>query len=158
MPKPSSKQAPAIGDIVVVPLSKTKYAFARIINLKDGWDLAEVFQQTAKTPDWTEDILQSPALYPPVSIDTDDIRRGSLKTVARTPGYEAPYLSALRFVRGTPGKYTVIRVNQYSSDGPISDQEAAALPKQAFYALEGMIARVKQILAANVPAASHLLS
>jgi hypothetical protein len=150
MPK-KRKYKPSVGDIFVVPLSKKRYAFARIINIADGWDLAEVFAKTRTTPEWDETVRASAVLYPPVSVDLTDLERGLLKTVAQTPGYEAPYLGRLRFVNGTPGQFTWIRVNAFHCGGRLSDAEAAKLPEQAFYALEGLVARIKEILTANVP-------
>jgi hypothetical protein len=137
-----------VGDIFSIPIEKSKYAFARVINLKDGWDLAEIFSKKSSEESLTQAILDSELLYPPFSFYIRDLQRGTLNTVGHTENYTPDYLDQLYFLRGIPGRYTIIKVNEYASTSEkiIADSEKDNYPWQAFYALEGMIMRVKEIL------------
>ncbi|HLP65955.1 MAG TPA: hypothetical protein VK181_00395, partial [Rhizobium sp.] len=97
-----------------------RYGFARILNLKDGWNLAEAFSVTSTTPSIDGDAQNSETLYPPFFFDIRDVERGTLQIVSHMPGYVCPHLDKLRFVCGTPGRRAVIRVNEYRPDGVIS--------------------------------------
>ncbi|HLP65954.1 MAG TPA: Imm26 family immunity protein [Rhizobium sp.] len=145
-PPRAKKQKCAVGDIFCFDLGNGRYGLARIINLKDGWDLAEAFSNTSATPNLNGDPADAETLYPPFFFDIRDVERGALPIIHRTAGYVCPYLDNLRFVRGIPGRRELIRVNEYRPDGLINEEEAARLPVQKFYVLERMIKIAKEII------------
>jgi hypothetical protein len=145
-PPRAKKQKYAVGDVFSFDLGDGRYGFARIINLKDGWNLAEAFSGTSSAPSLDGDAKDAETLYPPFFFDIRDVERGDLPIVGHTPGYASPYLDKLRFVCGTPTRREVIRVNEYRPDGLISEEEAARLPHQKYYALERMVKIAKEII------------
>lgn len=142
----AKKQKYAVGDVFCFDLGNGRRGFARIINLKDGWNLAEAFSGTSAVPSLDGDAKDAETLYPPFFFDIRDVERGDLLIVSHMPGYVCPYLEKLRFVRGILGRREVIRVNKYRPDGLISEEEAARLPVQKFYALERMVKIAKEII------------
>lgn len=147
MPTRAKKLKYTVGDVFCIDLGDGRYGFARIINLKDGWDLAEALSGTSSVPSLDDDDAKGKeTFYPPFSFYIRDVERGTLPIVSRQPGYVCPYLDKLRFVRGIPGRREVIRVNEYRPDGLISEEEAARLPEQSFYALERMVKVAKGII------------
>ena len=149
MTKPR-KRTCKIGDVFALTFGDEIFAFARVINLKASWDLAEVLAVTASVEVPDAAVLGSAPLYPPIAFHLREVEFGRVKTVAETPAYVPTYLEHLRFATGRPGRQAVQRVNQYRPDGPISDAEAAALPKLAFYAPAALTKLVQQILKNNV--------
>lgn len=145
-PPRAKKQKYAVGDMFCFDLGDGRYGFARIINLKDGWNLAEAISRTSGTSSVDGDAKDAETLYPPFFFDIRDVERGDLAIVSQQPGYVCPYLDKLRFARGRRGRREVIRVNEYRPDGLISEEEAARLPEQSFYALELMVKIAKGII------------
>ena len=150
--KRPKRQEYAVGDIFALPLGKGKYAFGRIMNLADGWDLVEIFAYTARTPQYTPAIagsgrlmlllLGSPREY------FDD---WAWKVIQSDPDYTPSELAKLRFVMGTPGHYRVVRVNGFRPEGSIPDAEAEELPKWESGTLEGAVKAIKKALAERRP-------
>lgn len=145
-PPRAKKQKHAVGDVFCFAVGDSRYGFARIINLKDGWNLAEALSVTSAAPVIDGDVQNSETLYPPFFFDIRDVERGTLPIVSHMPGYVCAHLDKLRFVCGTPGRREVIRVNEYRPDGLISEGDAALLPMQSYYALERMVKLAKGII------------
>lgn len=145
-----------VGDILAVPLPDARYAFVRIININDGWDLVEVLAATAAEPRLDPSIHAAPPLYPPVAFALDDVKAGLMIPIGRTPDFSPAYLHRLWYRRGRPGRYLKIRVNQNKSEGSLSEQEAADLPDQEFHDFATMVERIQQRFASGQTVARWL--
>ncbi|MDQ2780348.1 MAG: immunity 26/phosphotriesterase HocA family protein [Pseudomonadota bacterium] len=144
-----TKHSCTVGDVLAVPLPKERFGYVRIINIKDGWDLAEVLAVTTKLALFDDAVRTAAALYPPVSFSLNNVAAGLMKPVGHTSSFQPDYVKRLWYRRGIPGHYLKIRVNQSKSEGTLTNAEAADLPNQEFYAFEKMVQRVMERLAAN---------
>jgi hypothetical protein len=132
-----------------VPLPTGHVGYVRIINIKDGWDLAEVLAVTTPAARFDDAVQCAEALYPPVAFSLRDVAVELMQPVGRTPDFQPDYVNELWYRRGIPGRYVRIRVNQARSEGPLTNAEAATLPDQEFYAFEMMVGRIMERLAAH---------
>jgi Domain of unknown function (DUF4259) len=159
---PADKRAPKtkklavkVGDVFGMDLGEHQWAFARIVNLSDGWDLAEVFVKTARSessaPPVFETQTQDEVLYPPFHFGIEDVARRKLPVVGRSPvtPETLAYLNAIRFRSGMPGRRVIIQVSAFAPERSATDEESHDLPTQAFRTLRGMVQHVRQILAAG---------
>ncbi len=155
MTTPAKGQPVSLGDVFRIPLRKNRFAFARVINLKDGWDLAELYKETSSSPAPGFDFDLCTPLYPPFSFSIADIKKRKI-SLAGSTSKRPEYLGLIAFSRGISGRRSLIRINQYKSERPITDEEAVLIPEQEFYSLDGMIDRAKEILRASRTTAQWL--
>lgn len=148
-PPKTAKHRCAVGDVLAVPLPTGHVGYVRIINIKDGWDLAEVLAVTTPAARFDDAVQGAEVLYPPVAFSLRDVAAELMQPVGRTPDFQPDYVNQLWYRRGIPGRYTRIRVNKSQSEGPVSDAEAADLPHQQFYVFEMMVKLVVERLAAH---------
>jgi hypothetical protein len=135
-----------VGDLFAVNIDPNLYAVLRIINIKDGWNLAEVLENTSTSATPSAQILDSEPLYPPVSFSLHDVDSGLLIPITGGTGLRTSYVQKLRYAMGLPGSFVLRRVNEARPQGKLSDGEAAKLPRIQFYAFTGMVKRIKEIL------------
>jgi hypothetical protein len=64
-PRKTAKHRCAVGDVLAVPLPDGNVGYVRIINIKDGWDLAEVLAVTTPAASFDDAVQLAEALYPP---------------------------------------------------------------------------------------------
>jgi hypothetical protein len=151
MDKYRKKIKPCIGDIFSIQIDENHWAFARIINLNDGWDLAEVSATTSEQGMSIPLNFESEMLYPPFHFPLRHLEAGALSIIGRVE--LAPeindYLKTLKFKTGMPGRRKIIRVNEFIPERSATEEEVIDLPVQAFYSLGGMILDVKKIIASG---------
>ena len=98
------RQKYQVGDVCAIPLVAGRFAFGRIINLGDGWDLVEVFRYVATMPRFSPTIVDSGRLLPPLVVDAGEVFGGWLwRIVDSTPEY-APDLDYLELRDGDTGQ------------------------------------------------------
>lgn len=144
-----------VGDIFSILLGKDIYGFAIIVNIKDGWDLAQLFAYISNIPKFTTDITDSKLLQPPFSFNLKDIEVGKLPIIKSDSQFAPQDLDSVTFYMGEKGNFRLIKINEYRPGINISDEEAKSFSRMEFYAIEGMIQRVKNILSENGMKLTH---
>ena len=138
------RQKYEVGDIFAVPLPGGRYAFGRILNLSDGWELVEIFAHIAESDRYSNEITEAGRLLPPIVINPRDVFGGwKWKIVDSHPGYVAPDLDSLRYMMGMPGRYQLVSVGDIQPRKALSDAEAKALPRWATLTEEGARTRIE---------------
>lgn len=131
------------GSVFSVPLPDGTYAFGRLMNAKDGANIAEFFRARRNTPEFDPAILQAGRLFGPVGVLAGDIegpnRKRPWKVVHKDPEYYPDDLYDIPFFRGTgAGTWRYFTLNDDREIlGPVADKDvgswkvASVLPQYA---------------------------
>jgi hypothetical protein len=119
------------------------------MNLADGWQMVEIFAHVSKSWQYSPAIVEAGRLFPPILLigPKEFFTNWRWEIVHSNPGYVPPDLGSLRYVMGTPGRYRLVKVNDYQPlPGIISDGEAELIPEWKFATPEVAESQIKEAL------------